>query len=266
MRTLTAFLALFVFTVSHAQVDINKMIRERMEQQGSTGKPAGPTGGVTMEDDTDPFVPNEFSGSFVMVMRFYKGDAEEKHSPSNMHYWSKEDMTLQRVEGAEQPGRELKILTDLKGKWTYTLMTDKNGKKTAMKSRKQKFVGTDADQGKKQAEVNVTNETKVINGHTCTKVIATAEDGTWTGWVAMDVKGPFNDMARNATKQSSPSRLRNAEGISGMTMEFEWVSADGTERMTAQFQDLVIGSVDGSVFSLDGYDVMEIPSFAMPKR
>lgn len=264
MRTSITLFSLLSVLVASAQVDINKMIQDRMKQQdggqpGSTGTP----GGTTMQDDNDPFVPNEFSGSFRMEMHHYKNGEEAKHSPTNMLYWSTSDMTLMRNAAAEQQGQEMKILTDLKGKWTYTLMTDKKGKKTAMKSRKQKVTtATDARGNKKPPVITKTKETRVIEGRTCTKVIAVSEDGTWTGWMADDLKSPFLDMARNVggSKQGG-DEMSAAQDIDGMVLEFEWVTTDGVSRTTAFVRDLVVGKVDGSTFSLDGYEVMEMPSF-----
>ena len=247
-------------TALTAQVDINKMIQERMKQQqtGQTGQPTS----ATMVDDNDPFVPNTFTGSFRMEMHFFKYGKEEKGSPNNMHYASSEDMTLMRSTSAERPGQEMKILTDLKGKWTYTLMDDGKGKKTAMKSKKQKFVGSDEpDAAKKEQKITVTSETREINGYTCTKVIVESEDGTWTGWMAKGLKAPFTDMARNAGGSKKQSGQRVPKDVDGMPMEFEWVSADGTERMTSYVRDLEVGKVAPSTFSLDGYDLMEIPSY-----
>lgn len=259
MRTTASILVSLLFFSASAQVDINKIMQGRTSQQGGgqqgTGSP-----GTTMQDDTSPFVPNTFIGSYRMEMHFYKGDAEQKNSPTNMHFWSTEDMTLMRNSAAERDGQEMRILTDLKGKWTYTLMVDKTGKKTAMKSRK-KRVTMAAKEGAKPSVVTVTKETKVIDGRTCTKVIAVREDGTWTGWVAQDVPSPFPDMARNAMAGGSDDYLSTSQEVTGMPLEFEWVEADGSDRMVCYIRDLVTGKVDASAFSLDGYEVMEIPSF-----
>lgn len=261
MRTSLTLLASIALFSASAQVDINKMIQERMRQQGQPGQPSGTPSGVTMEDDTDPFVPNEFIGSFRMEMHNYEGTVEQKNSPMNLYYWSSTDMTLMRNDAAERSGEEMKILTDLKGKWTYTLMTDKKGKKTAMKSRKKKMVMAEEAAGKKEPVITITTETRVIEGHTCTKVIVVSEDGTWTGWVAKDVKAPFADMARSAKQGGDEAQRRAMEKVDGMPLEFEWVKADGSSRMVCHIRDLVSGKVDMGLFSLDGYDVMEMPSF-----
>ncbi|MBL0126632.1 MAG: DUF4412 domain-containing protein [Flavobacteriales bacterium] len=260
MRTTFSLIAILALFTATAQVDINKMIQERMQQQQS-GQPGQPVGG-SMVDDNDPFVPNTFIGSFRMEMHFFKDGAEQKGSPNNMYYSSNEGMTLMHSSAAERPGQEMKILTDLKGKWTYTLMTDGKGKKTAMKSRKQKFVVAEDPSGtKKEPKITVTKEAREINGHTCTKVIVESEDGTWTGWMAKDVKAPFHDMARNTGQGKKRQGEGVPDGVDGMPMEFEWISADATQRMVSYVRDLVVGKVDESAFSMDGYEVMDMSGY-----
>lgn len=262
MKHLALILPCLAVLTANAQIDINKMMQEKMAKQGQgSGQPGG--AGVKLEDDNDPFVPNEFTGSFRMEMHHYDGELERKNSPTNMYYWSTPDMTLMRNDAAEQPGQEMKILTDLKEKWTYTLMTDKNGKRTAMKSRKQKVTTTvDGSDAKKQPVITVTKETKVIEGYTCTKVTAVSETGTWTGWVSDEVKSPFLDMARNVgSGKKNGAQMETAKLVAGTALEFEWVDADGKGRTTAFVRELVVGKLDASTFSLDGYEVMEMPVY-----
>ena len=264
MRLLLTLLASTLFLVSNAQVDINKIMQERMQQHGAAGgqgAPGGAPGSARMEDDNDPFVPNEFIGSFRMEMHQYKADVEDKNSPMNMHYWSTTDMTLNQIEMPEKKSQTTKMLTDLKGKWSYMLLDDGKGKRTAMKSHKKKVVMSEPKGEHKEPVINVTSETKVIEGHTCTKVIVTNEDGTWTGWVAKDVKAPFAEMMRSTGQRGNDSHMQAMKGMQGMPLEFEWVPTDGKSRMVCYIKDLVLGKVEASVFSLDGYEVMEMPSF-----
>lgn len=249
MRNLLSLFACSLILSTTAQTDINKMIQERM---------AG--GGMKVEDDTSPFVPNEFIGSFRMEMHMFEGDKEQKNSPTNMRYWSAEDKTMNKMEMPEEKGRDMRIMTDLKNKYQYTLMTDEEGKKTAMKSKKKKVTMNEQKPGK-EPEITVTIETKTIEGHVCTKTIVKTEDGTWTGWVAKDIKAPFGDMARTMGHRGDDKMMKSYKDMPGFPLEFEWVDAKGTDRMVCYMKELKVGSVDASVFSLDGYEVMEMPSF-----
>ena len=213
---------------------------------------------MKVEDDNDPFTPNEFVGSFRMEMHQFVKDVEAKDSPTNMRYWSSPDMTMIGISPEGSKGSDMKMLTDLKGKWSYILMTDDKGKKTAMKSRKKKvtFKTTEDDENVK---FTVTNETKVIEGYTCTKVIGTTEDGTWTGWVAKDITVLFGDIANNMNRSAMQKKKQDWGGIQGFPLEYETVDKNGKDRMVVYVKDLQIGAVDPSVFSISDYKVMEIP-------
>lgn len=244
MRLSFLFLACATLSTSWAQIDLSKI----MQQQ---------SGGVKVEEDTSPFVPNTFIGSFTMEMHSFKNGQEDKNSPTNMRYWSNAEMTMMKTEATGmKEGEEMKILTDLKNKHQYMLMTDSDGKKTAMKQRK-KNITMDEEKLKAETAVNKTSETKQIEGHACTKYIVTSEDGTWTGWVAEDVKAPFEDMARNAAKGNERMQ-QNMREMPGFPLEFEWVGTDGKDKTVSYVRDLRYGSVDDSVFSLDGYEVMDM--------
>lgn len=232
----------------------------------STGAP-GSAGRIQVVDDKDPFEPNAFTGSFRMEMHGYKNEVEEANGPVNMHYWSSPEMSLVGMAADNMhngPGTDLKFLTDHKNKWSYILMTDPKGNKTAMKSPKKKYI-VDADEKKKQAaNITVTKETKVIDGYTCTKVIATLEEGTWTGWVTRDIAVPFSDIASTMSRNAMARGSRDWEGLTGFPLEFEMASPDGKKTMHAFVKDLHVGDVDPGVFSITGYKVMEMPGMMPP--
>ncbi len=261
MRTTLTLLASISLLSASAQVDINKMMQERMSRQGQVDGKGG-DGNTAIVDDAGPFVPNEFIGSFRMEMHHYKDGAELKTSPSNMRYASSTDWTSMKNETSGQHReRDMRMITDLKGKWSYMLTTDDKGKKTAMKSHKKQMALTADAATKKEPTVTITTETRTIEGHVCTKVIVASEDGTWTGWVAKGLKGPFADILRSMAQRGNDSHMRAMKGLDGMPLEFEWAPSDGKSRMVCYIKELVSGKVDASVFSLEGYEVMEMPGF-----
>ena len=243
---LPIFLAVPV-TLSAQKPDLNALI-----QQGAMG-------GVTMVEDNDPFEPNEFIGGFTMVMHSYKNGNEDKDSPMTIRIFSKADMVLMWPEVKEKGMQEMKMLTDLKGKWQYTMMTDDKGKRTAMKMRKMKLVmPEEADANGKEPEVVRTGETRTIDGHNCHQYVFTNEDGTWSGWVAEGMATPFTDMTRSMGGGKGQLKATPG-GVNGFPLESEFTSADGKERVVVHTRDLKVGSVDEKIFSLQGYDVMEMP-------
>lgn len=250
-RPLALFSTFALTTMLFAQGDINKMIQDAMAKHG------GGTG-VKVTEDTGPFVPNEFVGSFTMEMHAFTNGTEEKGSPMNMQYWSDTDKTLMQSTAPEMQGQEMKMLTDLKGKFQYMLITDKKGRKTAMKQKKMKVTITEEEM-KDQPVVKRTDAVKTIDGHKCVKYIATSKDGEWVGWVATDIKAPFTDMARNASKGSENINKGMGE-MPGMPLEWEFTSADGKEKAVCYVRNLIAGKVNGDVFNMDGYEMMDMTS------
>ncbi len=247
---LFAFAALSLAGTTLAQSDMNALIQEHMAK-------AGAPGGMHIEEDTDPYVPNAFTGSFTMEIHSYTDGVEDKQSPMNMHMASNEAMTMVRMENAAMK-QDMRMLTDFKDKYQYMLMTDEKGNKTAMKMKKMK-VNVDEAAIDKAPDLKVTGETKTIEGHLCEQVIATTEDGTWTAWVAKDIEAPYTDMMRHVSSPEGTNWNKKLAGMKGFPLEYEWVDAKEPKRMTSRIKDLKMGSVDAANFSLDGYQVMELP-------
>lgn len=232
-----------------AQIDINTIVQQRNAGQGT----------AVVQADQEPFAPNLFVGSFTLEMHLYKGSDEQKHSPVLTTVTNSAEKTLlvTRTPGAKQ---DVHLLIDLKEKWQYMLMDDGQGGRTAMKTRPMKVNVADAE--REAGDVQVTDETRTIDGHLCTKVISKSKDGTWTGWLAKDMKTPFADVMRNLQGKGRNDRSQELAGIHGFPLEYEWVATDGKERIVCHIRDLREGSPDEQVFSLEGYQIMELP--AMP--
>lgn len=244
------FLALFTIstTISVAQVDINSMMQDHA---------MGGMKGMKVVEDTDPFTPNEFVGSFTLELHSFKGGMEETNSPMNMQITSSADKSRMRMDNAKGASG-VNVLTDHKDKFQYVLMTDEKGKKMAIKTKKMKVLMTDSAM-KETPNFKVTNETKTIDGHVCTKIISKTEEGTWTGWVAKDIKAPLGDMMRTMHGAASADMAKKMNGMDGFPLEFSYEDAKEPKRVVGHIRNLKIGEVDNSNFSLDGYEVMEMP-------
>lgn len=239
-RTLLLSLLTIGTLTATAQIDMNSILQ-------NSGN------GLQMVPDTDPFTPNAFVGSFRMVMSVQ--DANGQPSTRDVHYFSSTDHTAVRMGEGQQ---NITTITDQRNKWTYMLMNH-GSQKQALKTAKMKVVDARADAPSDPPEVTVTNETKVIDGHTCTKVVVKNEDGIWTGWVAKDIDAPFSDIARSLGAAGGQER-KGLDQVKGFPLEYEWVDVNGTDRVSCTVKDLKVGAVDAGVFSLDGYQVMEMPT------
>lgn len=257
MRFLLPFAAALLAVPATAQSNMLQGI-----QPGHSAATSDNVQQVKMVDDNDPFTPNQFEGSFRMQMHSFSKNVEQKNSPTNVRYWSSPEMSMIGLAVETGQGSELKMLTDHKGKWSYMLMADEKGNKTAMKSRKKKVTVTEDEQAVDNGKFTVTKETKMIEGHLCTKVIATTEDGTWTGWVAPDIAVPFGDIANNMNRSAIRKKQQDWQGLQGFPLEYEMVDKNGKDRIVVYVKDLQIGEVDPSVFSISDYKVMEIPGMS----
>ena len=250
MRNLILSTFLVLITYSAEAQDINTLLQQTLGNQG-----------VKMEPDNDPFRPNAFIGSFRMEVHAYDAEGKELQTPTDIRYWSSADMTLIQASVPDSKRKEdMKMLSDLKGKWQYMLMSD-GTTRTAMKSRKMKITLADTTKIELSAQdVRITTETRVIDGHPCRKVVVTNEEGTWTGWMAEDLPTPFADMAANTSAPDQDLARRMAD-VKGFPMEYEWTETSSGQRVQCFMKDLRAGAVDPSVFSLDGYSVLELPVF-----
>ena len=258
MRLLIPLCAALLAIPATAQSDADQKALESLRQNGASIGSA--MGDMKIVDDNDPFEPNTFIGSFRMEIHTFKNGEEDKESPMDMSLWSSSDKTLFSFNSAKTQGTDIKMLNDLKGKWSYIMMATSNGNKTAMKTHKKKVIYTCDEKGKeKDMSFTVTKETKTIDGHLCKKVIARNEEGTWTAWVAQDIPTPFADLLRSMRQPGQPDRFKSWDGLNGFPMEMTSESIDGKEKSTMYTKDLQLGPVDEHIFSLDGYKMMEIP-------
>lgn len=208
---------------------------------------------------------NGFTGSFRMEVHTFKNNKEDKHSPVNMRIWSRTDMLLYELVMPKQP-QQMRMLTDLRTNYAYTLIDNGQGGRTAMKMKRPDLSGMAEDRKGEKPQITLTKETRMIEGHTCTKVIAVSKEGTWTAWVATGLKSAFLDMARGMDGQAAQQNQYARTDVEGFPLEYEWVPAKGDERVVCYVKDLVVGQVDERLFDLSGYQVMELPSFGMPQR
>ncbi len=202
-----------------------------------------------------------FVGSFDMQIHTYKKDKEEKDSPVTVRFWSKEDQLVMQPLMKGPDAQDVRMITDMKKDEMYTLITDASGKKMAMKMPRPKVDPAQAGEGEDDMEKTKTNETRTIEGHTVRKYVGRDEDGSWTAWVAEDLKAPFEQFSRalggGATGKKQPKGP--ATLADGMPLETTWEAHDGREKMVMYMKNLKVGSVDEKAFDMSGYEVMELP-------
>lgn len=220
---------------------------------------------VTTSATRPPGDPTPFIGSFRMEVHTFKNNQEDKHSPVNMRIWSRADMLLYELVIPGQT-QQMRMLTDLRTNYAYTLIGNGQGGGTAMKMKRPDLGSLVDDKKSEKPQITVTKETRMIEGHYCTKMIATSKEGTWTAWVATGLRSAFLDMARAMDGQAAQQNRFARTDVEGFPLEYEWVPASGDERVVCNIKELVVGKVDEKLFDLNGYQLIEMPSFGMPPR
>jgi hypothetical protein len=260
MKTLVLLPLALALTLGTQAQSLQDIMNKAMQQQGQ--QPAGETK-VTIEENKDPFTPLTFTGSYRMEVHTFKNCKEEKDSPNNIRMaFNTDHMAMMPV--SKEPKEEMRMVFDLRNKFTYTLITDDKGERTGMKMKMMK-VNVEGDDTTVDSDVKVvrTNETKVIDGHTCRKYTYSDKEGSGEAWIAEDID--FDMMAAmrqmvGGKKMEDWQRM----GTTGVVMENTWTSADGKEKVVMYTRDLVVGKVDEAMFSTKGYEVQDMTAFPMP--
>jgi hypothetical protein len=253
-RLLLPLLGLLTTADLSAQ-SLEELMNAAMKEAGN-----GSGSEVSITENTDPFVPLDFTGSYRMEMHSFKNGTEEKDSPANI----KMAMTPERMamlpinKGGKE---EVRMVFDLKAKRTYTLITDAKGDRNGIVMKMMKFNVAGAGTTKPEENVKLlrTNDTKVIDGHTCRRYTYTSADGNGEAWIAEDIT--FDIMSAFARMAGSmPGKHFQNVGFDGLMMENTWNSADGKERMVMHTRDLQVGKVDEAIFSTAGYTLQDMTS------
>lgn len=258
MRT-ALLLSLLVVTTSYTanaqslEEQMRKAI-ENSQQKANTG--------MTMEENTDPFVPLGFTGSYRMEVHQFKNGVEEKESPMNIGIAFTDDKMAMTPQGSAKGG--MRVVYDLKNKFNYTLMTDENGNRTGMKMKMMKVNMGDAEEKPATDETKVvrTNETKTIAGHPCRKYTYKDETGAGEAWIAEDISFDPSKAIASVVKGKKVDSWQKTP-YSGLVMETTWVDANGKDKMVMYCKDLVVGKVDEAVFSTSGYEIMDMSNMPM---
>lgn len=220
---------------------------------------------VKIEEDKSPFKPLGFTGSYMWEIASFKNGVEEKDSPKQM-VMAFDDEHMAWIPQSKSNEEKMSLVFDLKNKVNYTLMIDKKGKRTGVKMKSMRVTLNDVEDDEEDNDESVgrverTNETKVIEGHTCRKYIHTDEDGRSEAWIAEDVK--FNAFEALGSMIGSRADRWQMAPYQGMVMENTWTSTDGKEKVVMRTRDLVVGKVDKSLFSTAGYEIQDMTNLPM---
>lgn len=222
---------------------------------------SGAKGKASVQEDNTPFKPLGFTGSYRWEIRMYKNGTEEKDSPTSIGM-AFDDTHMALLPHTDKKEGDLRVVFDLKNRYTYTLVTDKKGERTGIKMKARRLLAENDSTSMAEWDTKVarTGETKLIEGHNCRKYTFSSEDGTGEAWIAEDI--PFNAFEALATMMGPRSTKWQQAPYHGVVMENTWNDKKGKEQVKMYVRDLVLGKVDPALFSTDGYAIQDMT--AMP--
>jgi len=156
------------------------------------------------------------------------------------------------------PG-SMKIMVDNAQNKQYMLM-NMNGQKMAMPVDMKSL--EKAPEAYSEPKLTITQETKVINNHKCTKVLTESETQKGIFWVSPDVGMDYAEFYKilSAWKsQNNMVRIPELKSVKGFPIEIVSTDKKKNETTTIKISDISHVKVDPKLFSMDGYQMMDPP-------
>jgi|GEM_PF-3719472 len=221
---------------------------------------------VTISEDKEAKVlgPNEYIGSFEIEMFFFdkKGNPDTKE-PMVMYYAFDKWFSAFENKSLEDNDENMRMVFSLKDEKMYMLMTDKKGNKTGivrkMPHLKVDYTGKEAE---KDYVLTKTSETKMIDGHLCTKYVSTYSNNRVESWIAADLPfgyyknfAMFSASVNNKTASNNPDLEKMADV--GMPLEMHVYEND--KKTTEMHVNNVNNNTPSPViFSTQGYELQDL--------
>lgn len=192
--------------------------------------------------------------SFNMEMT----SAKQKE-PMVMKVLSKGTKVAIQPQMPENQGK-MSIIVDQTKKKQYMLM-DANGQKMAMVMDM-----TEVDKAAEQAKdpkITITNETKVIDNHKCTKVVTETDENICDMWLTQDVGLSYLDLYKMISPGSGPhggggTGIPALKNVKGFPVQMVIKDKKKDETVTINFRNISKANVDEKTFSMEGYQMMDM--------
>lgn len=158
------------------------------------------------------------------------------------------------------PQGTMKFLVDNTTSKQYMLV-DANGQKMAMAFDMNDFGKT--NESKTPPKITITKETRTVDGYKCTKVIAETDDQLTDMWTTEAVGmqyADFSKMMASAQKQNPYASVPELKNMKGFPVEIVTTDKKSKSVTTINIRDISKAPVSPEVFSMKGYQVMDVPA------
>lgn len=220
---------------------------------------------LTSEPDEEVLSNVEASswvGRFVMELREYKGDREQKDSPMTVTYYINPYDVAIDVPTDEGDAR---MIMHRQTRKITMLMTDEDGNKTGTKMPMLRIKTTvsSAEGQTEEHSITETGNTKTISGYLCREYEVETEDMTGTMWITKQWEldyGVLFDFAqvKNANTGQVAS-WSNVFGAPGIMMESKMKERNSDKTMVYRILEVDQGA-QSEAFSTEGYEMTDMGS------
>lgn len=159
----------------------------------------------------------------------------------------------------------VRIIADQSSRSQYLLM-DNNGQKMAMRVDAYDYAAamanSKANSNDKAPVIKKTNETKVIDGMKCTKLIAETDDAVSTLWITKQADITYEDLFRIVnTGKGTPGNFNfmpSLIGVDGFPIEIITKQKNKDQPVVMNIRRISREKADASLFSMEGYKITDM--------
>jgi hypothetical protein len=247
------------------------------EMNGQGGQPSeaqmqqymqmfGGSGAVSIEDypDLDEIEPSSFNGSFDMDMETWK-NGKQKDDGTISWYIRDYDVAIRPEIESDGKRQSARMIIQRK-KGIMIMLNEDSDEKTGMvmKMKTLSVDLTETESAEQLENMNVEvdrNTRKNINGYDCYKVRTWDETFESISWVTEDLDLDMRQLFSFLSIQpggKNPYEEKFSH-IRGMVIESTSTDKKTGEKDILTLNNIVKGSPDGTMFSTEGYDLMQMP-------
>lgn len=240
------------------------MVTEDEENQTNTT--------ITLSEDEIPadLQPSSFIGSFAVVSAEYdsKGKAKDNGPITTKYFIEKYQFAIEPQ--TENEGEETYLILDRARRKIITKVNSSEGKKaTILPMMKVDMQVENETLSNGNYEVKPTGRTDIIEGFPAEEYAVTSTEGSGTFWaseaVTFNMWEAFDFIKVKNNQSGGVMNYSEIFGVDGTVIKYDFTNNEG-ERNTFLLSDINEGAIDPAIFSLRGYQIMDLTRFQMKRN
>ncbi|MFI5219054.1 MAG: DUF4412 domain-containing protein [Bacteroidia bacterium] len=198
-----------------------------------------------------------FTGSYTM----HTEDSARKKTVDLKITFKKEKSCLEIITG-ENAGK-FRTIFDSKER-TMTILTEKEGASKLAMIRSMPDITESSEPAAKDVKITLTDETKTIENYSCKKVMVESADAITEMWITQDLNISYDDMVTILNHGAGPisgmiQNIKNYKSLKGFPLKMTVANKiKAGEVINITITNVLLNTVDNSVFNTNGYQVMDV--------